>query len=208
MRLRQLFFVKQYISLGGSMILKDFPYVVVPEWTGGLQEDVCALLTANRLPKTLIHVQNVSAACAEIAGQYGLDREICIAAGLLHDVGAVIHQSDMPEYARKHGFSLCEAEIRYPFLLNQRISRVMAEEYFGIADERILSAIECHTTLKKQASKEDMALFLADKLAWDQEGTPPFYDLVRGALKHSLEEACLRYMKYMEESGGMLYPHV
>lgn len=190
------------------MILKDFSYAVFPDRTGDLLDDVRALMKANQMPKTLAHVENVAEMCGKIAVQYGLEQEICIAAGLLHDVGAVIRRSDMPEFARGYGFSLCEAEIRYPFLLHQRISRVIAEEYFGIEDERILSAAECHTTLKKQPSMEDMTLFIADKLAWDQEGKPPYDDQVREALTCSLQKACLCYMKYMQESGGILYPHI
>lgn len=190
------------------MILNEYSYIVVPERTGALYEDVKRLLIENGRPKTLEHVKDVADACARIAGQYGLDREACRAAGLLHDVGAVIRREDMSACARAHGFSLCEAEERYPFLLHQRISRVIAQTYFGVEDERILSAIECHTTLKKDASPGDMALFLADKLAWDQPGIPPYRDEVEEAVAKSLPQACLAYMDYTMNHGGLLYPHV
>lgn len=113
----------------------------------------------------------------------------------------------MLAWAQARGYALCEAELQHPFLLHQRLSRVIAETWFGVADGEILSPIECHTTLKPNAAPGDMALFIADKLAWDQEGRPPFYDAVSEALGRSLEAASLAYMDYMEVSGLLLCPH-
>ncbi len=53
--------------------------------------------------------------------------------------------------------------------MHQRISKMIAEQEFSITDEQILSAIECNTTLKMNPFAYDMALFIADKPAWDQE---------------------------------------
>jgi len=53
----------------------------------------------------------------------------------------------------------------------------------------------------------DMALFVADKLAWDQEGEAPFYEVVYDALKQSLEKASLAYMDYIVENKMILFPH-
>lgn len=52
-----------------------------------------------------------------------------------------------------------------------------------------------------------MTLFIADKLAWDREGTPPFYEEVSVALDQSLEAACYQYMKYVVEHDMILCPH-
>jgi HD superfamily phosphohydrolase YqeK len=100
-----------------------------------------------------------------------------------------------------------KAEKRVPIILHQRLSKVIAEEDFHITDEKILSAIECHSTLKVNPSDYDMALFIADKLAWDQNGKAPFYDVVADALKQSLEKASLVYMNYIVENKMILYPH-
>jgi len=58
--------------------------------------------------------------------------------------------------------------------LHQRISKEIAYGYFHIEDEDILSAIKCHTTLKKEINDYNKIIFLADKLAWDQGGIPPY----------------------------------
>ncbi|MCL2518524.1 MAG: GNAT family N-acetyltransferase, partial [Oscillospiraceae bacterium] len=108
-------------------------------------------------------------------------------------------------YTVANGWYIDEAERKYPFLLHQRFSRLIAERDFGITDERILSAVECHSTLKANPSVYDMALFVADKLAWDQEGVSPFYEIVTSA--QSLEAASLTYMDYIVAHKMILHPH-
>lgn len=175
------------------MILHEFSYITLPDPSGDIESDVRTLLEENSRRKT--------------ADKFGLESSKCIAAGLLHDISAIIKPADMLEYAQHNNFELCEAEQRFPFLLHQRMSRIISSDYFGIIDADVLSAIECHTTLKAQPSDYDMALFIADKLAWDQEGIPPFYDSVMRALDSSLEMACLAYMNYMDTNGKLLCPH-
>lgn len=52
-----------------------------------------------------------------------------------------------------------------------------------------------------------MSLFIADKLAWDREGIPPYYEEVDAALAISLGAACYRYMRYMVDNDMILCPH-
>ena len=144
---------------------------------------------------------------ALISKTYDLDHDKCVIAGLLHDISAIIKPEDMLKYAYENRLEVCEAERKYPFLLHQRLSKICAVEYFNISDEEILSAIECHTTLKKSPSKYEMSLFIADKLAWDKGGIPPFYEEVNAALDISLEAACYKYMEYMIENDMILCPH-
>ena len=188
------------------MILRKFDYIVIPEIQGNIEEDVRSLLVANGRPKTLKHILDVADMNARIADMHGLDRRKCIQAALMHDISAVIRADDMLSHAREMGMTLCEAEEKFPFLLHQRMSAIVAREHFDISDEKILSPVACHTTLNAAPDEYDMALFIADKLAWDQEGTPPFYDEVYSLL-HDLPAACLAYMNYMQDSGKLLCPH-
>ena len=175
--------------------------------SGDIRTDVKNILLINGKSKTYIHVANVADRNALISKTYDLDHDKCVIAGLLHDISAVIKPEDMLKYAYENRLEVCEAERRYPFLLHQRLSKICAVEYFNISDEEILSAIECHTTLKKSPSKYEMSLFIADKLAWDKGGIPPFYEEVNAALDISLEAACYKYMEYMIENDMILCPH-
>ena len=189
------------------MIFDDFGYIKTETIIGDIRTDVKNMLSINGKYNTYIHVSNVAEKNALISKRYGLDSEKCVIGGLLHDISAVIKPEDMLKYAYEKNFDICEAEKKYPFLLHQRLSKICAVEYFNIFDEDILSAIECHTTLKKYASKYEMSLFIADKLAWDREGKPPFYEDVEKALDISLESACYEYMKYMIGNNMILCPH-
>ncbi|MCH5338856.1 MAG: HD domain-containing protein [Acetatifactor sp.] len=189
-----------------EMEIRNFEYIKISP-SAPLEERITGTYLLNGRPKTLKHVQEVADTCVRIAEQYGLDREKCRIAGLLHDIGAVMKPEDMVGYTISRGITLDEAEKMYPFLLHQRVSRMFAEDVLGIKDEDILSAIECHTTLKNCPGKYDMALFIADKLSWDREGVPPYFNEVERGLQLSLESASLEYITYSLDNGMILYPH-
>jgi predicted HD superfamily hydrolase involved in NAD metabolism len=158
------------------------------DFTGDIIEDVQSLLYSRGKQNTFTHVKAVAEMNVKIAAQYGLDKKICELGGYLHDISAVISPKDMLSYAIGKDWYIDEAEQKYPILLHQRISRIIAQEDFGITDERVLSAIEHHSTLKTNPSDYDMALFVADKLAWQESADmpvceAPFYSLVSDALK-------------------------
>lgn len=180
---------------------------------GNAVEKPCVFLSIesfyqqNDMDKTLRHVNAVAQRIVKIAQCYGLAEEKCFLAALLHDIGCSIAPKDMTAFAQKHRIELDESEKKYPFLLHQQISKILAKEIFEIQDSDILSAVECHTTLKYNPSPYDMALFLADKLSWDEDGKPPFFDAVFEALSVSLEAASLQYIHYMVSHNRILYPH-
>ena len=188
------------------MEILDFEYIKISP-PASLEERIIGTYLLNGRPKTLKHVQDVADTCVRIAEQYGLDREKCRIAGLLHDIGAVMKPEDMVDYTISRGFPLDEAEKMYPFLLHQRVSRMFAEDVLGVKDKDILSAVECHTTLKSCPGKYDMALFIADKLSWDREGIPPYFNETERALQFSMESACLKYITYSLDNGMILFPH-
>lgn len=141
------------------MILQDLDYITLTPKTINIETDVKNLLIQNDKEDTLLHVINVSRVNGELAEQLQLDKNKCIISGLLHDISAIIRPEDMLKYAIDNHFEICEAECKFPFLLHQRISRTISNEHFEIIDNDILSAIECHTTLKATPNKYEMALF-------------------------------------------------
>lgn len=92
--------------------------------------------------------------------------------------------------------------------MHQRISKEIAYGYFHIEDEDILSAIECHTTLKKEMNDYDKIIFLADKLAWDQGGIPPYYQQLKNAINISLDKGYYWFISYQFETHQLLMPHI
>jgi HD superfamily phosphohydrolase YqeK len=189
------------------MIIDQYSYIIKPQRTDNLIHDLSELLVINNKLNTYKHVKEVAECSKVIAGKYGLDENTIELAAYAHDIAAIINSSDMLEYVIKENLYLDEAERKYPFLLHQRFGKMIVEDVFNITDTNVLSSIECHTTLWSKPSSYNMALFIADKLAWDQEGVPPYYEVVQKALEISLEKASLTYIDYIFEHEMILYPH-
>lgn len=88
-------------------------------------------------------------------------------------------------------------EEAFPMIIHQKLSVEIAREIFGVNEADVLSAIGCHTTLKAGASMLDKVIFMADKIAWEQPGTPPYLDAIQDALSVSLDAAALVYLDYL-----------
>lgn len=187
-------------------MLEKYTYIILND-EEELEARIKRLFVENGKRSRYEHICSVVERIEMIAAQYSLDRQKCFVAALLHDISTLIEWNEMPVYAQNQKWELCEAERQLPFLLHQRLSKVIAIEDFGIDDAEVLDAIAYHTSLCGNATAYQMALFVADKLAWSPGGLPPYYDKMSEALSLSLEAACYEYVKYMEDEGGMKSVH-
>ncbi len=168
---------------------------------------MAAFLRGNGCAHTLDHSERVAEQAARLAGHCGVDAIAAEQAGLLHDVSAVIPGGQRLAVARQWGLTVLPEEEAYPLLLHQRLSVVLAREHFGVRDEALLAAIGCHTTLRAGSTRLDRVLFVADKLAWDQAGAPPYAAGLNAALAVSLVEAARFYLGYLRaHASGPLHP--
>ncbi|MGC9520711.1 MAG: HAD family hydrolase, partial [Anaerolineae bacterium] len=95
-------------------------------------------------------------------------------------------------------------EVKCPMILHQKLSAAMAQRFFGVDDKGTLSAICCHTTLRRDAALLDKIVFLADKIRWDQSGEPPYLPNLVAALGPSLDAAVCVYLGYLWERRNSL----
>ncbi|EST10746.1 HD domain-containing protein [Sporolactobacillus laevolacticus] len=188
-------------------MLKLFDYINIPRLTNDFKTDIKKMYVQNNKQNVFEHVENVAAMNVEIANMFGLDINLCEVSAYCHDIAAIIRPIDMLNYVKDQNLYLDASEEQHPFLLHQRFSAMITKEIFKINDEKILSAIMHHTTLKANPSRYDMALFVADKLAWDQGGTPPFYQIVKNSLNESLDLASLAYIDFIFTNNMILSPH-
>ncbi|MBO8164919.1 MAG: bis(5'-nucleosyl)-tetraphosphatase (symmetrical) YqeK [Brevibacillus sp.] len=165
--------------------------------TNDLKKDVYDFLVTNKHVETAKHSVRVGKMARRLAMTFGVDPDHAEHAGLLHDVSAVIPHNERSFVANALGISVLPEEERFQMIIHQKISRVMAESIFGVKDTDVLSAIECHTTLKANFSKMDLVVFVADKIEWDQPGLPPYIEELKSQLKISLEHAAFSYIDYL-----------
>ncbi len=162
-----------------------------------LKNEIKQYLVSKNCEKTYYHCMEVGEYAYQLGEKYLTSPEKVSIAGYLHDISAVYPNNQRINVAQKYGIELNEAEMAFPMIIHQKISKSIAKMDFGIEDNEILSAIECHTTLKKNYSDIDLVLFVADKIKWDQEGKAPYLDGLLQALNCSLENAAYFYIDYI-----------
>ncbi|MDU3403603.1 MAG: bis(5'-nucleosyl)-tetraphosphatase (symmetrical) YqeK [Enterococcus faecalis] len=162
-----------------------------------LKNEIKQYLVSKNCEKTYYHCMEVGEYAYQLGEKYLTSPEKVSIAGYLHDISAIYPNNQRISVAQKYGIELNEAEMVFPLIIHQKISKSIAKMDFGIEDNEILSAIECHTTLKKNYSDIDLVLFVADKIKWDQEGKPPYLDGLLQALNCSLENAAYFYIDYI-----------
>lgn len=162
---------------------------------------------SNNKEDVLKHVEIVAELAVGLSEAYNLDIEKTKLAALLHDISGVMTPQEMYDFAIMKGFEIDPAEEKYHALLHQRVSRIIAQEEFSITDSDILNAIECHTTLRKNASVYDKVIFIADKLSWDKKGVPSYDDLLKSGSIETLDKACYLYIKYQFDNNLLVMAH-
>lgn len=183
-------------------LVKDFKF------TGDLRCDSVGLLDSHGKKIISEHTIRVAAQARKLAETFGEDQKAAEIAGLLHDISGIIPKERGLEFAEALGIDILEEERPYPLIFHQKLSAALAEEIFSISDKRILSAIGCHTTLKKDAAGLDLALFVADKLQWDQGGNPPYLAALKEGLDKSLKHAAFAFIKYnLDRRAELLMVH-
>ena len=165
--------------------------------TGESQTDVKAFLAFHGYTKTLEHSRLVAAEAKRLAERFDADPRSAQVAGWLHDVSAVLPVEQRAHHTRQLGLEVLPEEKAAPMLLHQKLSAAMADQIFGIEDPSVLSAIRCHTTLRAGAGLLDKVVFVADKIAWDQTGAPPYLSDITQALHRSLDDAAVCYLEYL-----------
>jgi predicted HD superfamily hydrolase involved in NAD metabolism len=173
-------------------------------FSGKVNEDVCLLLNANGAPRLAQHCMDVGKQAKVLAGTFGLDQDAAELAGWLHDVGGIFPNDRRIEVAEALGMEILPEERLFPMIIHQKISEYMARDLFHITDEGILHAVGCHTTLRADSTRLDQVLFVADKIAWDQSGVPPYLEKLLSGLHVSLMHAAYSYIEYLWQHKHLL----
>lgn len=170
------------------------------KFTNYINDDVDNFLKLHNRKIVAEHTKEVANECKIIAEKFGVDVQKAELAGLLHDISAAFSFDARLNISNSLGLEVLNEEKEFPLILHQKISAVMAQDVWNINDEHVLSAIGCHTTLKRNYSELDLVLFIADKIKWDQKGIPPYIEQVEEGLKISLEHAAYEYINYLMEN--------
>ncbi len=163
-----------------------------------------------KLPtKRFEHSIGVEYTAGTMAFMYGVDYEKALIAGLLHDCAKYVPNDKKIQKCKKRGISVSECEYHNPELLHAKLSAIYAKEKYGVTDEEILSAIECHTTGKPEMSALDKIIYIADYIEPNRNILPDM-DIIRKEAYSDLDRCLLHILKncilYLQKKGSIVDP--
>ncbi|MFC7681819.1 bis(5'-nucleosyl)-tetraphosphatase (symmetrical) YqeK [Paenibacillus sp. GCM10028914] len=168
-------------------------------FTGDMKTDIYNFLSSNDCPHTADHCLDVGSESRRIAILFNSDPNAAEIAGWLHDISAVIPNHERIDVARQLQIEVLPEEEKFPMIIHQKISKVMAKDIFNVTDQDILNAVGCHTTLRSDSTVLDQVLFVADKIKWDQKGEPPYIHDLNKNLQQSLAHGAFSYINFLWE---------
>ena len=150
------------------------------------------------------HTVSVAHCAAALSMVHGAPLFKALAAGLLHDCAKCYTDDELLSKCRKKGLPVREIEEVNPSLLHSKYGAYLAKEKYGITDDEILSAIECHTTGKPAMSLLDKIIFTADYIEPYRNHTDMLV-MIRRVAFQDLDRAVLMILKgtlqHLEEQG-------
>jgi predicted HD superfamily hydrolase involved in NAD metabolism len=177
------------------------------QFTGNTLRDAPAFLEHYGFPHVATHVKAVALEARNLAERFGLDANAAEIAGILHDIAVIVPNAERIALSRALGLPVFPEEEQVPMILHQQHGKVFARDLFGIRDDCVLDAIECHTTLKANSSQLDRVVFLADKISWDQPRIPPYLNDLLTALEHGLDAGTRFFLEHLSSSPNLLVVH-
>jgi nicotinate-nucleotide adenylyltransferase len=145
----------------GDYIREHDLYNVNADWKNlpmeQLEEVVIRLLNPNRVN----HVLGCRDTAARLARIWGVDVTDAARAGMLHDVTKAIDGPLQLTLCREYGKVLSEFSLKYPKTLHALTGSMVAQRIFG-ENEKVVAAIECHTTGKGNMTMLEKIIYVAD----------------------------------------------
>ena len=173
-----------------------------------------AAVKANLKEKRWHHTLCVCRQAAVLAQLHGADERKAVTAALFHDFLKESSESQLLQiYADNaiikgtHGGAENAAaalQRRSPAAWHGICAAPVVRERFGITDEEILSAIDCHTCGKADMSVLDKVIYLADMTGDDRAfpGVEELRVLVRQDLDAAMIRALRNTVEYVASAGG------
>lgn len=126
------------------------------------EEEMLSLLKTDLSEHRFIHTLGVIDTSVALSKLYGADANVCRIAATLHDCAKYMSKNQMLEMIDRHCIKLYPGESENAELLHAPAGAALAQEKYGVTDEKILSAIRNHTLGPSSMSLEDAIVFVAD----------------------------------------------
>lgn len=142
------------------------------------------ILAAELDPERFQHTMGVMHTAGCLAMRYDEDLNTALVAGLLHDCAKCMSHEEKMRICYENHIEITDAEKKNPGLLHAKVGAYLAKEKYHITDERILSAIESHTTGKPNMSLLDKIIYIADYMEPGRDAAPNLQKVRKLAFLH------------------------
>ncbi|HZK00660.1 MAG TPA: bis(5'-nucleosyl)-tetraphosphatase (symmetrical) YqeK [Tissierellaceae bacterium] len=108
------------------------------------------------------HSLRVVEEAERLASKYNIDREKAVTAALLHDCAKFSDKKKILKMANYFDIIISDIMIHNKQLIHGPLGAKMAQDKYKVYDVDILNAIEFHTTGRKDMSKLEKLIYIAD----------------------------------------------
>ncbi|RYL91555.1 HD domain-containing protein [Sporolactobacillus sp. THM7-4] len=158
--------------------------------------------------KRYLHSLGVADTAEKLAEKYGADSEKARLAGMLHDIAKYFSKDELEAIIRRRT-DIPDDYLDYSDKLwHAPAGAAYVQERFGLNDREVLSAMTYHTTGRKNMTKLEKIIFLADYIEPGRDF--PGVNEVRKTAGESLDEAVFQELQrtiiHLLEKRQSVYP--
>ena len=160
-------------------------------------------------PHRLSHTLSVAETAVQLAARFGENPCQAHLAGMLHDCAKGLDAPTLQQLIRSSGISTDELELSMPALLHAPAGAALARSQYHVTDAAVLSAIRWHTTGRKNMTKLEKIIYLADMIEPERADFPGLSEIRALALTDldgAVSMAAARSAAYVAERGKKLHP--
>jgi predicted HD superfamily hydrolase involved in NAD metabolism len=171
------------------------------------QTTIEAQLKKELSAKRYCHTIGVVESALSLAKRYRCNLDQASTAALLHDCAKNFSSKELIDYADKNKIKTDRITLIEPQLLHGPVGAIVAKTTYNIEEKEILNAIRYHTTGRKNMSKLEKIIYLADFIepgrvypGVDELRKLAFVDLDRAVIKALTNTIC-----YVASLNGLIH---
>lgn len=169
-----------------------------------MKQDILNYLHDNLKPHRLAHTMGVACFAQKLCALHGVDPQKGYIAGLLHDCTKEKNTDEQLTLIKKYNIILKYPVCGMESCLHADTGAEVAREMFG-ADDEIYNAIKYHTLGRKNMSKLEKIIYIADKCEPGRDAqlkkAPKWREMAEKDLNAALKDIVKDNIDYLAQKG-------
>ncbi len=185
-----------------------YPIMKENEHNGLTIQQAQELAKSRLSAKRYQHTENVKNMAVELANIHGADPDKAALAAWLHDTAKEMPKDQLLQILQDNAIIKNNPAQRPEPVWHGICAEILARTQWGVTDQEVLDAVECHTTGRPGMTKLDKVLFLADMTSAERNW--PGVDDLRALERKDLDAAMLAALEqtiaFVKQKGNAVDP--